>query len=152
MYRLLGSRVRPRTRLRRYKLIGKGGAAVVKLWDFVDDFIIYGPTYEKTSQALAKLLHLAMDCGMLCHPTKLTPLQQIVKYCGFLLDLVEFPCLRVPVSKRERALAIVDHLLESASTREFSSLSLAVAAGVLQSLVEATPLRLEPTYFKGFIH
>ena len=132
-----------------YNLIGKDGA-VVKLWDFVDDFLIHGPTYEKTSQALSKFLDLAVDCGMLCHPTKLTPPQQVVKYCGFLLDSVKIPCLRVPISKRERALAIVDHLLESSSTREFSRLSLAVAAGVLQSLVEATPLRLGHTYLRRF--
>jgi hypothetical protein len=52
---------------------------------------------------------------MLCHPTKLTPPQQVVKYCGFLLDSCTIPCLRVPVAKRERALAIVDHLLASPS-------------------------------------
>ena len=79
--------------------------AVVRSWDFVDDFLIHGPTYGKTSQALLKFLDLAVDCGMLCHPTKLTPPQQVVKYCGFLLDSVKIPCLRVPVSKRERALA-----------------------------------------------
>ena len=87
---------------------------------------------------------------MLCRPTKLTLPQQVVKYCGFLLDSVQIPCLRVPVSKRERALAIVDRLLEFSSTRNFSRLSLAVAAGVLQSLVEATPLRLGHTYLRRF--
>ena len=96
------------------------------------------------------ILDLAVDCGMLCHPDKLTPPKQVVKYCGFLLDSRGIPCLRVPVAKRERALAIVDHLWEAPSTREFSRLSLAVAAGVLQSLVEATPLRLGNTYMRRF--
>jgi hypothetical protein len=87
---------------------------------------------------------------MLCHPGKLIPPQQVVKYCGFLLDLRAIPCLRVPVSKRERALAIVDHLLESSMSREYSRLSLVVAAGVLQSLVEATSSRLCHTYLRRF--
>jgi hypothetical protein len=44
-----------------YNLIGKDGG-VVKVWAFVDDFLIHGPTYEKTSQALAtKFLDLAVD-------------------------------------------------------------------------------------------
>jgi hypothetical protein len=87
---------------------------------------------------------------MLCHPTKLTPPNQVVKYCGFLLDSRAIPCLRIPLSKRERALAIVEHLLESLPTREFSRLSLAVAAGVLQSLVDATPIRLGHAYLRKF--
>jgi hypothetical protein len=132
-----------------FNLIGKDGGSV-KVWAFVDDFLIHGPSYEKTSRALTLFLDLAVDCGMLCHPTKLTPPQSIVKYCGFLLDSTTIPCLRVPVSKRERALAIVDHLLESPASREYSRLSLAVAAGVLQSLIEATPLRLGHTYLRRF--
>jgi hypothetical protein len=87
---------------------------------------------------------------MLCHPKKLIPPQQVVKYYGFLLDSRKIPCLRIPVSKRERALAIVDHLLDAPAHREFSRLSLAVAAGVLESLVEVTPLRLGHTYLCRF--
>jgi hypothetical protein len=128
-----------------FNLIGKDGA-VVKIWAFMDDFLIHGPNYDKTSRALSLFLDLAVDCGMLCRPTKLTPPQQVVRYCGFLLDSRRIPCLRVPVAKRERALAIVEHLLEAPVSREFSRLSLAVAAGVLQSLVDATPLRLGHTY------
>jgi hypothetical protein len=54
------------------------------------------------------------------------------------------------VAKRERALAIVEHLLEARTSQEFSRLSLAVAAGFLQSLTEATPLRLGHTYLRRF--
>ena len=132
-----------------FTLIGKDGGAA-KVWAFVDDFLIHGPTYDKTSLALSLFLDLAVDCGMLCHPKKLTPPQQVVKYCGFLLDSRAIPCLRVPIGKRERALAIVEHVLESPSARAYSRLSLAVAAGVLQSLVEATPLRLGHTYLRRF--
>jgi hypothetical protein len=132
-----------------FNLIGKDGGAV-RIWAFVDDFLIHGPTYEKTSRALSLFLDLALDCGMLCHPKKLTPPQQVVKYCGFLLDSQAIPCLRIPVAKRERALAIVEHLLYSPKSRVYSRLSLAVAAGVLQSLVDATPVRLGHTYLRRF--
>jgi hypothetical protein len=54
------------------------------------------------------------------------------------------------VAKQECALIIVEHLLEAPVSREFSRLSLAVAAGVLQSLVDATPLRLGHTYLRRF--
>ena len=132
-----------------FTLHGKDGGAV-RIWAFVDDFLLHGPTYEKTASALTTFLNLAVDCGMLCHPKKLTPPQQVVKYCGFLLDSRNIPCLRIPIAKRERALAIVDHILEAPLERAFSRLSLAVAAGVLQSLVEATPLRLGNTYMRRF--
>ena len=118
-------------------LIGKDGA--VKVWAFVDDFLIHRPTHEKTSQGLSLFLDLAVNCGMLYHPKKLTPPQQVVKYCDFLLDSKAIPCLHIPVAKCKQALAIVEHLLESSPAfRVFSRLSLAVAAGVLQSLVDAT--------------
>jgi hypothetical protein len=92
-----------------------------------------------------------VDCGLLAHPKKLTPPQQVVKYCGFLFDSRGVPCLRVPVNKHERALAIVEYLLDAPNHGQvFSRLSLAVAAGVLQSLVEATPLRLGNTYLRRF--
>jgi hypothetical protein len=67
-----------------------------------------------------------------------------------ILDSRAIPCLRIPVSKCERALAIVEHLLASPPTQEYSRLSLTVAAGVLQSLVEATPIRLGHTYLLKF--
>jgi hypothetical protein len=108
-------------------LIGKGGG-VVKAWASIDDVLIHGPTYENISLALSLFLDLAVDCGMLCHPKKFTPSQQVVKYRGFLLDPRAIPCLQIPVGKREQALAIMEHLLESPKSRKYSRLSLAVAA------------------------
>jgi hypothetical protein len=80
-----------------FVLNGKDGAAV-KIWTFVDDFCIHGPTKEKTTRALHLFLDLAVDCGLLCHPGKLTPPQQVVKYCGFLSDSRAIPCLRIPIA------------------------------------------------------
>jgi hypothetical protein len=133
-----------------YVLVDASGSPAVKIWVHVDDFLIHGDTYEKTARALKLFLDTAVDVGMLCHPKKLTPPTQVVKYCGFLMDSRGIPCLRIPVGKRERALAIVEHLIAAPADRAFSRLSLAVAAGVLQSLVEATPLRLGHTYLRRF--
>jgi hypothetical protein len=67
------------------------GPAVL-IWAWVDDFLIHGPTEEKTSRALTLFLDLALDCGLLCHPKKLIPPSQVVKYCSFLLDSRGIPC------------------------------------------------------------
>lgn len=122
----------------------------VKIWVWVDDFILHGPTEEKTTAALHFFLDTTVDIGMLCHPKKLTPPCQVVKYCGFLFDTTDIPCLRIPITKRERALAIVKHLINSPAHRRWSRLSLAVAAGILESLVEATPRRIGHTHLRRF--
>ena len=85
-----------------------------------------------------------VNVGMLCHPKKLVPPTQVVKFCGLLFDTRGVPCLRIPIAKRERASAIVEHLIHGPNQR-WSRLSLAVAAGVLESLVETTPRRLGHT-------
>jgi hypothetical protein len=127
----------------------KDGPAV-KMWVWVDDFILHGPTQEKTMRALNYFLDTTVKVGMLCHPKKLTPPAQVVKYCGFLFDTRGVPCLRIPVAKRERAYAIVQHLRQAPLNRRWSRLSLAVAAGVLESLIEATPRRIGHTYLRRF--
>jgi hypothetical protein len=132
-----------------YVLEGREGLAV-KIWGFVDDFLIHGPTRDSVVRATEFFLDAACRVGLMCHPRKCTPACQCVKYIGFLFDTVDIPCLRIPQSKRERALAIVDHLLFSPSEQVFSRLSLAVASGVLQSLVDATPSNLGATYLRQF--
>jgi hypothetical protein len=128
-------------------LQAKDGPAV-KMWVWVDDFIIHGPTFKKTMAALHYFLDTTVKIGMLCHPKKLTPPAQVVKYCGFLFDTRGVPCLKIPVSKRERSYAIVQHLIKAPPYRRWSRLSLAVAAGVLESLIEATPRRIGHTYLR----
>jgi hypothetical protein len=132
-----------------FTLQSDDGPAVL-IWVWVDDFLIHGPTEEKVSRALTIFLDAALDCGLLCHPKKLTPPSQVVKYCGFLLDSREIPCLRIPVAKRERALAMVDYLIDSSLSRKFSRLALSVIAGTLQSLVEATPRNMGHTKLRRF--
>jgi hypothetical protein len=131
-------------------LTAKDGPAV-KIWVWVDDFLIHGPTHAKTLAALHYFLDTTVKIGMLCHPKKLTPPAQIVKYCGFIFDTTGIPCLRIPVAKRERAYLIAKHLIKAPLMR-WSRLSLAVAAGILESMVEATPRRIGHTYLRGRLH
>mmetsp|Transcript_14789 Transcript_14789/g.22576 ORF Transcript_14789/g.22576 Transcript_14789/m.22576 type:complete len:202 (-) Transcript_14789:1367-1972(-) len=100
-------------------LKGKDGYAV-KLWVFIDDFLIHGPTYHKTCSALHHFLNTAVNCGFLFHPKKCTWPQQRVKHLGFIFDTTGIPCLRIPTPKQERALAMVEHLLYSPRDKPWS--------------------------------
>lgn len=122
----------------------------VKIWVWIDNFIIHGLTFSKTTAALKSFLDLMVKIEMLCHPKKFTLPAKIVKYCGFLFYTTGMPCLCIPVVKRERALAIAKQMANSAPHQEWSRLSLAVAAGMLESLVEATPRRIGHTYLRRF--
>lgn len=133
-----------------FVLVRADGAPAVKIWVHVDDFLIHGPTLEDTQEALKLFLDTAVDCGLLCHPGKLTPPQQEVHYCGFLLNSTSIPELKIPVLKKEKALAMVDYMIEKGSTFEHSRLSLSVVVGTLESLVEATPSRIGHTYLRRF--
>lgn len=124
------------------------GRPAVRLWVFVDDFLIHGPDRESTMTALTLFLDTAVEVGLLCHPGKLTPPQQVVKYCGFLIDTRNIPKQIMPLAKRERAAAMIAHVLDSPEDKTFSRLALAVVAGVLESLVDATPTRLGHTYLR----
>ena len=121
---------------------------VAKVWGFVDDFLIHGPTKEITTRALHAFLDLACTVGFLCHPKKCTAPCQVVKYIGFTFDTINTPILRIPTDKRERALNIARHLVHSPTNQRFSRLGLAVAVGILQSLVDATPAFLGNTYLR----
>jgi hypothetical protein len=55
---------------------------VALVWSFVDDYCLHGPTCESCCQALTAFMDLTVDCGFLCHPGKLVPPSQEVKYIG----------------------------------------------------------------------
>lgn len=129
-------------------LIGTNGKPCVQIWVFVDDFLIHGPDYESTATALTLFLDTAVTVGLLCHPGKLTPPQQEVKYCGFLLNTSGVPRQIMQTGKRERALAMTEYILESPIEKVFSRLALAVVAGVLESLVDGTPHRFGHTHLR----
>ena len=133
-----------------YGLIWEGeDGLVVRLWVFVDDFLIHAPTQALCAEALRFFLDASVECGMLCNPKKIIPPSQRVRYCGFELDTVGIPTLCIPVAKRERALAMVTYVRSAPTTKRFSRLGLAVVAGVLESLVDATPRRYGHTKLRG---
>ena len=131
-------------------LQGREGMAA-RAWVFVDDFLIHAQTYEECCAALTAFLDQALKCGLLCHPKKLVPPTQVVKYCGVILDTSATPTCRVPETKKERATAMLKHLL-SHPQQEWSRLALAVVGGVLESLAECTPRRIGHTYLKSTHH
>jgi hypothetical protein len=90
-----------------------------------------------------------VDVGLLCHPKKVQPPSQLQKYVGFIFDTRGIPTLRVLTSKREKALAMVEFLAHSHPSRCYSRMALAVVAGTLESLSEATPSRLGHTYLRS---
>ena len=129
-----------------YFLKGPHGL-VVKIWVFVDDFLIHAPTRELCTKGLSFFLDSAVNCGMLCHPKKLVTPRQVVKYCGVLFDTRAIPALHMPRPKRERALGMVRYVL-SRPNKEWSCLALAVLTGVLESLSECTPRRMGHTHLR----
>jgi hypothetical protein len=118
-------------------LIGSDGLPACLIWIHVDDIFLHGPTCEKCTSALKKILDLTVLVGLICRPTKLKPTAQIQKFCGFLYDSVGTPKLRIPDNKVVRSLALLDFLMRG--SRAISCrLALAVVIGTLQSLVPAT--------------
>ena len=123
------------------------GLPAVLLWVHVDDFLIHGPTYVKTSAALSALFDLALAKGLLCNPYKTVSPTQHVKYCGFIYDTRSEPHLKIPPEKLSRARVQVRYTLGH-TAGDFSRLALSVLNGVLQSLVDATPTRMGQTYLR----
>jgi hypothetical protein len=126
---------------------GDDGLPAALIWVHCDDFLLHGPTYEKTAAALTAFLDLTVDVGLLCHPGKLTPPAQVVKYTGLLFDTVSVPKIRIPEYKCMKALAMIDFALRHRS--HLSRLGLAVVIGVLKSLTEATQARIGHTYLQS---
>ena len=91
-----------------------------------------------------------MGCRFLAHPDKLIWPSQQVNYVGFLLNTVRKPTVLNLKPKQEQALAMVEYLLYLPRHSKFSCLSLAVAAGVLESIAEATPHRIRHTHLRPF--
>ncbi len=75
------------------------GLPAVLVWAHIDDFLIHGPTYEKTARAMQALMDKALDIGLHFNPTKTTPPTRAVKYCGFVYKSKHIPSLRIPTDK-----------------------------------------------------
>jgi hypothetical protein len=127
-------------------LIGADGEPAVLSKGHCDDFLLHGPTFEKTTADLTTFLDCAMDVGLLCHPGKLTSPSHAVKYTGLIFDLASEPILRVPEYKVAKAIAMINYVL--AQHKWISCLSLAVVVGVLESMVKAIPSWVGHTYLQ----
>jgi hypothetical protein len=88
---------------------------------------------EATAKAPTFFIDIAIECGLLCHPGKLTPPSQVVTYCGIMLDSRCIPIARTPLKKRERAIATTEYLLLGKATTECWRLSWSVVARLLES-------------------
>jgi hypothetical protein len=132
-------------------LIGSYGLPACLIWIHVDDIFLHGPTHEKFTSALEKILDLTVLVGLICHPTKLKPLAQIQKFCGFLYDSVGTPKLRIPDKKVFRALALLNFLMRG-SRAVICGLALAVVVGTLQSLVPVTPNAIGASFLHHVYH
>jgi hypothetical protein len=121
--------------------IGNDGLPAVLIWAHCDDFLIHGPTYTKTVEALKAFLDVTVEVDMLCHPGKLPPPAQVVKYTGLLFDTVSTPTLRIPEYKCAKTLAMLEYTLQH--RLRISRLGLAVVVGVLESMTEATQSRID---------
>jgi hypothetical protein len=127
--------------------IGDDGLPAALIWGHCDDFLIHGPTHVKTTAALTAFLDLVVGVGLLCHPGKLSPPAQVVKYTGLLFDTTGVPKIRIPEYKRAKAKAMVDFAIHRRNP--MSRLGLAVVVGVLEILVEATESWIGHTYLRS---
>ena len=92
-------------------------------------------------------MDLAVELGLLCNPAKTEPPSQRVKYCGFIYDTSSTPTLCIPEAKRSKALAMIA-FVRSRIDSPMSVLSLAILAGTLESIADATAQRIGKTYLR----
>ena len=89
-------------RINELQLIGSDGPPAVIGVDFMDDFFLHGPTYDKTDRATTLFMDYTVEVGLLCNPVKVVQPCQQVKYTGFIFDTTGVPRLLVPPAKRSR--------------------------------------------------
>jgi hypothetical protein len=132
------------------KISDTDGLPAVLAFVHCDDFLVHGPTYEKTRLAAIEFLDLAVKVGLLAHPMKLTPPCQEVKYTGFLWNTTAIPTLLIPPYKVDKSKALIEYALDHRT--RVSRLCLAVVKGVLESEVDATPARSGHTHLRSLEH
>jgi hypothetical protein len=128
-------------------LMGEDGTPAALIWSMVDDFLIHAPTRSKCVTAFNDFMDMTVRLGFICQKVKSSPPAQVQKFCGFLYDTSEEPTLLIPDAKISRAQATLTYL-QTLGHRPLSRLALAVAVGLLQSLVDATPQRIGQTYLR----
>ena len=135
-------------------LIGEDGLPACWVCAHVDDYLVHGPTKQKTCQAFSAFMDLSVRMGFIVQPSKTNPPAQVQTYCGFEYDSTKRPVLRIPQAKQQRAIACIDYLQQFRHTdcgkehHQLARLTLAVVLGRLQSLVDATPQQVGQAYLR----
>ena len=120
----------------------------MKIWVFVDNFAIHGPTYEATAAAFS-FFNMVIWVGLFCNLAKCQPPSQVTKYCRFLLDTRSTLELCIPTNKCNCTLAMIDYLLAQPMAWDFSRLALLIVMGTLKSLVKGTSIVWAAPSFAG---
>ena len=119
-----------------YASFQANGRLIAQIYAFVDDFFVHASTWEDCCEAMTAFMNLMVKLGLICQKVKTSPPSQVQRYCGFLYDTRQTPTLIVPPDKISRCLASADFLLARPRDQLLSRLSLAIATGVLQSIVK----------------
>jgi hypothetical protein len=135
--RLAGEPFDPSMGTGRIEITAEGKPAC-RSWIHVDDIMIHGTCGQDVGSVLTYTMNLALELGLICQPAKTSPPASRQKFCGFLYDTQGVPERRVPANKVSRALALLSFVRREVQG-PLARLGLSVVAGVLQSLVPATP-------------
>ena len=125
--------------------IGQDGVPACWLAIHIDDIFLHGPNLGKVTRALNHLLNTTVRLGLICQAAKTKPPRQWQKYCGFIYDTRGVPRMYTPINKYTRARSLVRYALDLEGA-PLSRLALSTVAGVLQSLVPATPENIGNNY------
>jgi hypothetical protein len=127
--------------------IGTDGLPKVLVWIHMDNIMLHGPTYEKTSRALSHLMEIALRLGLICQLAKTKPPSNSQTFCGFVYHTGDKPRLEIPDKKFACGLALCN-FVKVKNTGPLAGLSLSAATGFLQSLVPATASNIGATYLQ----
>lgn len=128
--------------------IGEDGLPVALIFVMVDDFMIHGPTLQKTRDAFTVFMNHMLRLGFICQVRKTSPPARCQKFCGMLFDTSSQPRLLIPPDKVQRGLASIKLLRVLNERKDLTRLGAAVVGGFLQSLVDATPANRGQTYLR----
>jgi hypothetical protein len=128
--------------------LGKDGLPACLIWGMVDDFMIHGPTKNKTCKAFAEFMDYSVRLGIICQPIKTKPPAQQQIFCGMEYDTKSVPTLRIPEEKVTRGIATIEYVIHQNKHGRLSRLAVAIGNGFLQSLVASTPARQGQTYLR----
>ena len=130
-------------------LVNKFQRPISLLWSMADDFLIHSRTREECWKAFYAFLDHMLRVGFICQVRKTHPPSHCQKFCGLLFDTSSLPVLKIPEEKLSRCKATIQYIRSLNETFSLSRLSLAIATGLLQSVVDATPSNQGQTHLRA---